>query len=116
MRLADIGLLYDPGRAGEKRFCQYWRAALRARDPDLRIRFNYPYRGAADGHTTALRKRFSARHYLGIELEVNQRLGVMPKVQWTGLQRAVAEALSEAIGQFFLTPSACRRNTRVSPG
>jgi predicted N-formylglutamate amidohydrolase len=40
----------------------------------VRVRMNYPYRGAADGLTTHLRRRFPASRYLGIELEVNQAL------------------------------------------
>ena len=71
VRNADIGLLYDPARTGETRFCRAWQDRLRARG--WRVRRNYPYRGAADGHTTALRKRFGPG-YLGVELELNQAL------------------------------------------
>jgi predicted N-formylglutamate amidohydrolase len=35
---------------------------------------NFPYSGRSDSHTTALRRRFSKDVYLGIELEINQRL------------------------------------------
>ena len=34
---------------------------------------NRPYRGTADGLTTALRSRYLPSRYFGIELEVNQR-------------------------------------------
>jgi predicted N-formylglutamate amidohydrolase len=71
VRNADIGLLYDPARSAEARFCRAWQGRLRSRD--WRVRRNYPYRGAADGHTTALRKRFGPG-YLGVELELNQAL------------------------------------------
>jgi predicted N-formylglutamate amidohydrolase len=71
-RAADIGLLYDPSRDTERRFCAAWRAELLRRDARLRVRMNYPYRGVSDGLTTALRRRFQAGAYLGIELEVNQ--------------------------------------------
>jgi predicted N-formylglutamate amidohydrolase len=71
VRNADIGLLYDPARNAETRFCRRWQELLRARG--WRVRRNYPYRGAADGHTTALRKRFG-QDYLGMELELNQAL------------------------------------------
>jgi len=71
VRNADIGLLYDPARAAEARFCRHWQRLLRGRG--WRVRRNYPYRGVADGHTTALRKRFP-EGYLGIELELNQAL------------------------------------------
>jgi predicted N-formylglutamate amidohydrolase len=47
---------------------------MRNIDPGLAIMMNYPYRGVADGHTTALRRRFGDRGYLGLELEINQNL------------------------------------------
>lgn len=72
VRRTDVGLLYDPKRSAERAFCTQWSNALRAADPELRIRRNYPYHGASDGLTTWLRREFSARAYLGIELEVNQ--------------------------------------------
>jgi predicted N-formylglutamate amidohydrolase len=72
VRVADIGLLYDPQRTGEKRFCQELRDALVVRAPGLRVRMNYPYRGTSDGFTTALRRVFT-KGYRGIEVEVNQR-------------------------------------------
>ncbi|PQO38922.1 N-formylglutamate amidohydrolase [Blastopirellula marina] len=74
VRTAEIGLLYDPGRAPERDFCHCWRQAIRETFPEFRVRLNYPYRGISDGHTTALRKQFSAQQYSGIELEVNQQL------------------------------------------
>jgi predicted N-formylglutamate amidohydrolase len=70
-RNADIGLLYDPARGAEQAFCRRWRELLAARG--WRVRMNYPYRGRADGHTTALRRRF-AEGYAGVELELNQAL------------------------------------------
>ncbi|MFI4875804.1 MAG: N-formylglutamate amidohydrolase, partial [Blastopirellula sp. JB062] len=54
---------------------------LLALNPDFRIRFNYPYLGKADGLTTSLRKKLTGDRYVGIELEVNQRL-VAPSDQW----------------------------------
>jgi predicted N-formylglutamate amidohydrolase len=75
-RRADVGLLYDPARVGERAFCHTWRGRLRALSANLVVRCNYPYRGTADGVPTWLRREFSDRAYLGIELEVNQaRLG-----------------------------------------
>ncbi len=73
-RRMDLGLLYDPARAGERRTAAAWAAALR-QSPDRawRVRLNAPYRGVADGLPTALRRRFPAARYTGIELEVNQR-------------------------------------------
>lgn len=74
VRTAEIGLLYDPGRSPEREFCDLWRTRIRKTFPEFRVRMNYPYRGVSDGHTTALRKRFTAKQYAGIELEVNQQL------------------------------------------
>ncbi len=73
-RTADIGLLYDPSRKPEQVFCQHWQAHLQALQPTWRIRRNYPYRGVSDGFTVYLRKRFAAKNYIGIELEMNQGL------------------------------------------
>jgi len=71
-RNADIGLLYDPSRQEEKRFCMALKSELLNRDSSLKIRFNYPYRGTADGFTTSLRKIYP-ENYRGIEIEVNQK-------------------------------------------
>lgn len=72
VRNADIGLLFDSQRPAERAFCRILRDGLAAADATLRIRMNYPYRGTADGLTTALRRFFPAHAYLGIELECNQ--------------------------------------------
>jgi predicted N-formylglutamate amidohydrolase len=70
VRQADIGLLYDPSRRRERELCRRWRDAMRLQ----RVYMNSPYRGIADGLTTAMRRRFPQDRYVGIELEVNQRL------------------------------------------
>lgn len=71
-RRADIGLLYDPARSPERALCSAWQREL-ARQPGVRVRRNYPYRGTSDGLTTHLRRCYSARAYVGIEIELNQR-------------------------------------------
>jgi predicted N-formylglutamate amidohydrolase len=73
-RRTDVGLLYDPARRTEKAFCDAWIAALRAELPRFAVHRNAPYRGSADGLTTALRRRHAANDYIGVEIEVNQRL------------------------------------------
>lgn len=73
VRRCDIGLLYDPQRKAERALCQQWQELLRAHSPELRVRRNFPYRGAADGLTTYLRRQLPARSYMGVELELNQR-------------------------------------------
>lgn len=72
LRNADIGLLYDPARKSERDFCLQLQALLTA--SGLRTRRNYPYRGNADGMTTFLRRVLPATAYLGIEIEINQKL------------------------------------------
>lgn len=74
VRNAGIGLLYDPKRHGEQEVTRQWQALLAQNIPLIRIRMNYPYKGASDGFTSALRKKHPEQHYLGIELEMNQSL------------------------------------------
>ncbi len=73
-RTADLGILYDPGRPGERDLAARWKRALRDADPELRVRRNYPYRGVDDGLTRTLRARLTPRAYAGMEIEVNQAL------------------------------------------
>jgi predicted N-formylglutamate amidohydrolase len=89
VRNADIGLLYDPKRPGEAAFCRRWRDVLAEAAPELRVRFNYPYRGASDGFTTYLRRRWSPQMYVGVELEINQAHVLGPSAQWGRLRRAL---------------------------
>lgn len=78
-RAAELGLLYDPARPGELDLATAWAKQLRARRPEWRTRRNYPYRGNADGLTTALRREFGEGDYLGLELEMNQALFSGPR-------------------------------------
>ncbi|HSI70894.1 MAG TPA: N-formylglutamate amidohydrolase [Gillisia sp.] len=71
IRDTDIGLLFDPARALEKDFVRIWKFNMSKIAPSVKLRFNYPYLGRADGFTTYLRKKFP-QNYMGIELEVNQ--------------------------------------------
>jgi predicted N-formylglutamate amidohydrolase len=95
VRNADVGLLYDPARAGEAELCRLWQARLEDAAPGLRVRRNYPYTGKSDGFTAYLRRRFPPAAYLGIELEINQRqLGGGRR--WRALRSQVIEALIRA--------------------
>lgn len=71
-RLNDIGLLYDPKRKYENIICQHWKNLLKQHST-LSVRMNYPYKGISDGFVTALRKQFTDKEYIGVELETNQR-------------------------------------------
>lgn len=74
VRRADVALLYDPSRRSEAALCSAWVHELRRLLPDLAVRRNQPYRGVSDGLTTSLRRHFGAEAYVGVEIEVNQRL------------------------------------------
>lgn len=99
IRNADIGLLYDPARTDEKSWCLRWQQALTSSQPGLRIRRNYPYRGNADALVTALRKRFEAASYLGLELEINQQIPLEKQLLWETLQQQLLASL-RAVQQF----------------
>lgn len=73
VRETDLGILYDPRRNAEKDWVENFRKELSLQFGQFRIRMNYPYLGKADGFTTSLRTKFT-RQYLGIELEINQKL------------------------------------------
>lgn len=92
-RTTDIGILFDPDRAGEAAFARAWRKAWLKSGTSLKMKFNYPYRGTADGFTTYLRSRFSADRYLGIELEINQKYPLSQKKDWGPLQKLLLESL-----------------------
>jgi predicted N-formylglutamate amidohydrolase len=96
----EIGILYDPRRGQERSLARQWKRELEAALPELRVRRNAPYRGAADGLTTALRKEFPPRRYLGLELELNQRV-----ISGASQQRVLARALATALWRAHGNPS-----------
>lgn len=69
-RPVDIGLLYDPARGREKRWCDLLAACLKRHLPDARVRRNQPYRGTANGLGQQHRKRLDDDRLLTVELEV----------------------------------------------
>lgn len=97
VRNADVGLLYDPRRPRERALAARWKAAMLQLQPGLRVRFNYPYAGRADGLTTAMRRQFPDRRYAGIELEVNQRFPLEGGPGWARLRRVLALSLEAAL-------------------
>jgi predicted N-formylglutamate amidohydrolase len=96
VREADVGLLYDPGRPAEVALCRGWQAGLALQDARLRVRRNYPYAGKSDGLPSYLRSRFSSQQYVGVELEVNQRIVVANGEQWFALRALLISALRAA--------------------
>jgi len=97
VRTADIGMLYDPGRPGEVAFATAWIDALRAADPTLRLRRNYPYLGKSDGVAQVLRRVHPADVYVGIELEVNQRYVEAGGPAWPKIRRTLLDTLAVAL-------------------
>ena len=96
-RTADIGLLYDPARPGERALCARWKRMFALHAPELAVRRNYPYAGRNDGLTTWLRKCHSPEAYVGIELELNQKHVLRTTQQWATLRAAVIESLDAAM-------------------
>jgi predicted N-formylglutamate amidohydrolase len=72
VRNTDIGILYDPACPQECAYANVIKAEIKRLYPDMKVRFNYPYKGTTDGLTTTLRKKFGPR-YVGIEIEINQK-------------------------------------------
>lgn len=99
VREADVGLLFDPERAGEATLCHAWQQSLADIAPSLRVRSNYPYTGTSDGLTTALRCVFPGDRYLGIEIEVNQKHVFTGSAHWRALRRDVIAALMDAFAR-----------------
>jgi predicted N-formylglutamate amidohydrolase len=104
LRNADIGLLYDPARAGEAAFCECWKASLKACAPELQIRRNYPYAGKADGQTRWFRQRLAADAYLGIELEINQKHILAAGRHWSDLRQKIVVSLHQTLARYFAHP------------
>jgi predicted N-formylglutamate amidohydrolase len=96
VRRADVGLLYDPSRKGETELCARWKAALAAIAPQLTVRRNYPYAGKGDGLTAYLRCHFPQAAYVGVELEINQRIVFAAAPAWTALRHTLASTLRTA--------------------
>ncbi|WP_210488958.1 N-formylglutamate amidohydrolase [Rufibacter aurantiacus] len=96
-RKADIGLLYDPKREKEQLFAARWRQQMQMVNTEIKIRYNYPYKGTADGFITHLRKDYTDTQYAGLELEVNQRFPEAHKEEWKVLQSQLIQTFNLAL-------------------
>lgn len=108
VRNADVGLLYDPARSGERALCALWSELLRSAIAPLRVCRNYPYQGRNDGLTLRLRQQHAASRYVGVELEINQKhisAGRLP----ASLRRAVIHSLRDALAGFEIEARHIRR-------
>ncbi|HYG20209.1 MAG TPA: N-formylglutamate amidohydrolase, partial [Ohtaekwangia sp.] len=89
LRDVDIGLLFDPAREPERRFCaQAMQGISGALEGKYVVKFNEPYKGIDDGLTTYLRTVFAEDAYAGIELEINQKYVGLPA--WEVISHALA--------------------------
>jgi predicted N-formylglutamate amidohydrolase len=95
-RSFEMGILYDPQRRRERSLATAWQRRLRAELPRLGVRRNAPYRGNADGLTTALRREFPAEHYLGLELELNQQ-AILAVAERRALTAVLASTLTATL-------------------
>jgi predicted N-formylglutamate amidohydrolase len=116
-RSTDIGLLHDPARVAERRFCRSWQADMRRALPGLAVHLNAPYRGTSDGFGMALRPAYRDPLYLAVEIEVNQRFPRRGGPAWTRLKQSLADSLERLIGrgESVPTPRGARRRDPRSP-
>ncbi|QDS94502.1 N-formylglutamate amidohydrolase [Roseimaritima multifibrata] len=91
----DIGVLYDPKRCSERRFAERTLESLRLR------RFaafaNRPYLGTDDGLTTTLRQTFAADQYIGIEIEINNRIASLSEATQTDWAKRIGSACMDSL-------------------
>lgn len=85
-REVDFGFLIDPDRVGELGLANELRDHIAGVDLDVRV--NEPYDGRADALTTALRARYPASRYLGVEIELSQR----HQPRWEALRARIVAA------------------------
>lgn len=86
----DIGLLFDHRLPRERALVLALQAELHR--AGLSVRKNFPYFGHTDGVTAAMRAQHPRSRYLGIEIELNQRLA-----RSAPGQRRLGEALLAAL-------------------
>lgn len=101
VRDLDVGLLFDPGRVGELRLAGAWQRRLVELAPKLRVAANKPYLGTADGFTTHLRRCYLDDHYVGIELELNNRIRSRSEDSRQRLLKLICDAFGEAFQEEF---------------
>ena len=100
IRNCDIGLMYDPARHVERQFCVDWQTEISRLDGAIRVRRNYPYRGASDGIVQGMRRLFARDQYVGTQIEVNQKFVFGDREKWKILQKTIIEAFATVLTQF----------------
>jgi predicted N-formylglutamate amidohydrolase len=109
-RTTDIGLLFDPARPAEAAFCRAWRGEILRKDARLEVHENQPYAGAHPSVVASMREKFSARRYLGIQIEINQKYPRGDARRWRELRKLLRAAFEQAL------PSAGWRKSRSGSG
>ncbi|MDX1625204.1 MAG: N-formylglutamate amidohydrolase [Wenzhouxiangellaceae bacterium] len=94
-RSTDVGLLHDPSRAAETRFCRELQRALQERLPDAKVHRNQPYRGTSDGIGAWHRRSTGEDRLVTVEIEVNQAW--VGGRRWPALKTVVVEAVEQAL-------------------
>ncbi len=96
LRNCELGVMFDSRVAGEKKLAEELALHLAGVDRHFRVRMNYPYVGRDTYFQPALRQKFTRSEYLGLQLEVNQKLPLRQKARWQRLQRALVEFFRSA--------------------
>ncbi len=94
-RLTDIGVLFDPGRALEARWCHGLIQDLRLAFPELRVHANQPYRGTSSGLGQQHRAQFAEDKLWTAELEINSAL--LLRASWASMQARLVEVVSDCL-------------------
>jgi hypothetical protein len=98
LQRADVGLLYDPAVDDEVDLCLDWLDQMYYELPMLRVRRNYPRRGTSDSITQAMRGKFSANNYLGIEILLNRAWAARPVAIRDQAIDGICETLTAILG------------------
>lgn len=96
-RKMQMALLYDPRRIAEKKFADLWINELKKQFPHYMIARNNPYKGASSGINDFFRRTFSAKNYIGIELEMNQ--GLLLELKKNNKMNSFAKQLSLSLAE-----------------
>lgn len=94
-RRTDVGLLYDPGRESERRWCAALAERIGDQLPRLKVRMNYPYRGTSNGLGQQHRRWFGSNRLLTIELEINSAL--VASSHWNLTRSGLIEAFKSIL-------------------
>ena len=91
----DFGLLYESWWPLERPLAD--RLDKRLKEHGYSVRRNFPYSGRDDGFCMRMRRERKERTYIGMEIELNQRLCRSPEGA-KAMARALADALAPEFG------------------